>query len=179
MESEPVIPTQEEVVAIVDERNQLIASAPRRIMRARRLIHRATYVLVFNGRGELYVQQRTLSKDVCPGYWDPAAGGVVQAGESYEESARRELAEELGIRDVAMNEHCDFYFEDERARAWGRVFSCVYDGELVLQPEEVASVRLMTVEQVLAALAGGERFTPDSLEALRRYQAATQFEEDR
>ncbi len=65
----------EEIVAIVDETNSVVGSAPRREMRAKALPHRATYVLVFNARGHLYVQKRTLTKDVFPGYYDPAAGG--------------------------------------------------------------------------------------------------------
>ncbi|MBI1788023.1 MAG: NUDIX hydrolase YfcD [Acidobacteria bacterium] len=157
-----------EIVTIVDERNRVVGSAPRPEMRARRLPHRATYILVFNSRGDLYVQQRTMTKDVYPGYLDPVAGGVVLAGESYEESARRELAEEMGIRDAPLEAHLDFYFEDDSGRVWGRVFSCVYDGELTLQAEEVESVRLMTAGEILS---GAGRFTPDGLEALRRYQA--------
>ena len=47
------------------------------------LPHRSTYVLVFNSQGDLYVQKRTLTKDVFPGYFDVAAGGVVLAGETY------------------------------------------------------------------------------------------------
>ena len=56
-------------------------------MRTERLPHRCSYILVFNSRGELWVQKRTMIKDIYPGYWDPAAGGVMQVGESYEESA--------------------------------------------------------------------------------------------
>ena len=67
----------DEIVAIVDEHNTVLGSAPRREMRAKALPHRATYVLVFNSQDQLYVQKRTLTKDVFPGYYDPAAGGVV------------------------------------------------------------------------------------------------------
>jgi 8-oxo-dGTP pyrophosphatase MutT (NUDIX family) len=105
---------------------------------------------------------------VFPGYYDPAAGGVVLAGESYEESATRELAEEMGIRGVPLTRLFDFYFEDEHVRVWGGAFSCVYDGELILQKEEVESVVLMTPDDVLRR-AGTERFTPDGLYVVRRY----------
>ncbi len=160
----------EEMVAIVDARNRVVGAAPRRQMRDQRLPHRATYILVFNSRGELYVQKRTMTKDVYPGYYDPAAGGVVLAGEIYEAGARRELEEELGIRGVPLDEQFDLDFEDGRSRIFGRVFSCHYDGEVVLQKEEVESVRMMTVAQVLQE-AEREKFAPDSLEAVRRYAA--------
>src|SRR5437762_3867127 len=99
----------DEIVVIVDEHNKVVGAARRREMRAKRLPHRSTYILVFNSQGELYVQKRTTTKDVFPGYYDPATGGVVLAGESYEESAKRELAEVLGIHDVPLTPLFTFY----------------------------------------------------------------------
>jgi isopentenyldiphosphate isomerase len=72
----------DEIVTIVDAHNNVVGSAPRWEMRAKRLPHRSTYILVFNSQGELFVQKRTMTKDVFPGYYDPATGGVVLAGES-------------------------------------------------------------------------------------------------
>jgi len=158
----------DEIVTIVDEHNTVVGTAPRRQMRAKNLPHRSTYILVFNSRGELYVQKRTLSKDVFPGYHDPATGGVVLAGESYQQGAMRELEEEMGIRDVPLTWLFDFYFADERTRVWGGAFSCVYDGPVVLQEEEVESVTLMTPEEILRR-AETDPFTPDGLYVVRRY----------
>lgn len=163
----------DELVVIVDRDNNVTGSATRREMRARRLPHRCTYILVFNARGELWVQKRTMTKDIYPGYWDPAAGGVMQVGETYEESAAREAAEELGVRGVELRPLFDLWFEDERSAVWGRAFACVFDGPLVLQEAEVEYVEAMRPEAVIArASAGGggaERFTPDGVEVVRRY----------
>jgi isopentenyldiphosphate isomerase len=158
----------DEIVTIVDAHNKVVGAVPRREMRVRNLPHRSTYILVFNAQGELYVQKRTLSKDVFPGYYDPAVGGVVLAGESYEQGAVRELAEEMGIRNVPLTWLFDCYFADEHTRVWGGAFSCVYDGELVLQEEEVEDVALMTIDEILRR-AETEPFTPDGLYVLRRY----------
>ncbi len=158
----------DEIVAIVDEHNKVVGAAPRREMRAKNLPHRSTYILVFNSRGKLYVQKRTLTKDVFPSYYDPVSGGVVLAGESYEQGAVRELAEEMGIRNIPLTRLFDFYFADEHTRVWGGTFSCVYDGALVLQEEEVERVTLMTVEEILRR-AETELFTPDGLYVVRRY----------
>src|SRR5262245_34170484 len=158
----------DEIVTIVDEHNKVVGAVPRREMRTKNLPHRSTYVLVFNARGELYVQKRTMTKDVFPGYYDPAAGGVVLAGESYEQGAVRELAEEMGIHDVPLIWLFDFYFADERTRVWGGAFSCIYDGEVILQAEEVEDVALMTIAEILRR-AETEPFTPDGLYVLRRY----------
>ena len=158
---------RDEIVLIVDEDNNDIGSAPRHEMRARGLPHRAAYILVFNSRGELYVQKRTMSKDIYPGYYDIAAGGVVLAGESYDESAVRELEEELGIRDTPLTFHFEFRHEDEKNIVWGRVYSCTYDGELVLQEEEVESGFFADPHEVLA-LKEKEPITPDGLYVLKR-----------
>ena len=158
----------DEIVAIVDEHNNVVGAAPRWEMRAKRLLHRSTYILVFNSQGELYVQKRTPTKDVFPGYYDPAAGGVVLAGEGYEQGAERELEEEMGIRGVPLTWLFDFYFADENTRVWGGVFSCVYDGEVVLQEEEVESGAFMKIDDILRR-AETERFTPDGMYVLRRY----------
>jgi 8-oxo-dGTP pyrophosphatase MutT (NUDIX family) len=158
----------DEIVVIVDAQNQVVGAAPRWEMRAKRLPHRSTYVLVFNSRGELYVQKRTMTKDVFPGYFDPAAGGVVLAGETYEQGAQRELEEEMGIRQTPLRPLFDFYFEDEHTRVWGRVFSCVYDGEVVLQAEEVENGAFMPIDEILRRAAEG-LYTPDGLYVLRRY----------
>lgn len=158
----------DEIVAIVDERNNIVGSARRRDMRAQRLPHRSTYILVFNSQGELYVQKRTTTKDVFPGFYDIAAGGVVLAGETYEQGAERELEEEMGIRGVPLRRLFDFYFEDAATKLWGCAFSCTYDGTVVLQEEEVESGAFVAVDEILRR-AQVEPFTPDGLYVLQRY----------
>jgi isopentenyldiphosphate isomerase len=161
---------QNEIVIIVDTDNNETGSAPRYEMRAKGFPHRAAYILVFNSQGELFVQKRTMSKDIYPGYFDVAAGGVVLAGESYDQSAERELEEELGIKNTPLTSHFEFKHEDENNIVWGRVYTCVYDGELILQEEEVESGFFAAPEEVLT-LCEKEPFTPDGLYVLKRYLA--------
>ncbi len=159
----------EEQVAIVDEHNRVIGAAPRNEMRRRRLIHRAAYVLVFDRQGRLFVQQRTTTKDIYPGWYDIAAGGVVLAGESYEAAARRELYEELGSS-APITTCFDHYHADADNRVWGRVFRCTDDGPFTLQAEEVAAGFFLEVPEILQR-AACEPFTPDGIAILQRYQA--------
>ena len=136
-------------------------------MREEKLCHRATYVFVFNSKGQLYVQERTLNKDLFPGYFDPATGGVVTEGESYDEAAYRELAEELGINNVPLSSHFHFYYHDDECQVWGRVYSCHYDGPLMLQNDEVANVVMEEPQDVLDNRFH-RNYTPDSVAALER-----------
>lgn len=163
-----IVNPKDEIVLIVDRDNNETGSAPRHVMRTKGLPHRASYILVFNSAGELFVQKRTMSKDIYPGYYDIAAGGVVLAGESYDESAMRELAEELGIKDTDISSHFTFLYEEGTNRVWGRVYSCTYDGNLTLQKEEVESGFFLAPLKVLA-LSEKEPFTPDGIYVLKRY----------
>ena len=158
-----------ESVMIVDEQNRVVGAAPREEMRRRRLPHRATFILVFDAEGRLLVQQRTVTKDLYPGYFDLAAGGVVVEGESYEDSAEREAEEELGIRGTPLERQLDFYFEDAGNRCFGRVYSCLCEGPFRLQPEEVVSVEFRPLDQIFSGAVAP--VTPDTLEALKRYIA--------
>ena len=167
--------TVDERVVIVDADNRPVDVVPRSVMRAKGLCHRVTGVFVLDREGRLFVQRRTETKDVYPGMLDLCAGGVVVAGESYEECAEREAAEELGIVDTPLETAFDSYFCDPgpgggtAVRNWRRVFICRHDGPLTLQPEEVASGEFVAIADILAADAS--RYTPDSLEALRRLLA--------
>ena len=152
-----------EWVDIVSEENEVIAQASREQMRAERLRHRATSIVVHDGMGKILVQRRTDTKDFLPGMLDATAGGVVQADEVLLDSARREAEEELGIAGVPFAEHGQFYFEDEHCRVWGGLFSCVSHGPFALQEEEVSEVCWMTPEEITARC---DEFTPDALKAL-------------
>ncbi|WP_277053234.1 NUDIX hydrolase [Zestomonas thermotolerans] len=160
-----------EVVAWVDEQDRLLGGVPRAELRARRLIGRGTYILLFNSAGELCVHRRTLSKALYPGYWDVAAGGMVLYGEDYAASAARELAEELGIVGVELVEHAHFLYDAPESRLWCTAYSAVSDAPLVLQPEEVLEARFISVEQALEE-PRQLPYCPDSLAALQRYLAA-------
>lgn len=157
----------EELVQIVDRDNQPIGVEPRRIMRAHGLIHRASYILVLNSRHEIYIQKRTTTKDIYPGYWDVAAGGVMLAGESDIESARRELAEELGVADTTLDFLFHHYYESGENKVWGAVYRCCHEGPFVLQPEEVECGEFVTMDEVIRRMEN-EPFTPDGIEILTR-----------
>jgi isopentenyldiphosphate isomerase len=157
-----------ELVDIVDERDRVVTQATRHEVRARNLRHRAVYILVFNSRGQLFVHQRTQAKDVFPGYWDVAVGGVLSAGEDYDGGARRELAEELGITDAALRRLFPLRYEDTQNRVCGMLYSCLWDEVVRLQASEIAAGDWVDLDVVLERTRR-DQFCPDGLEALRLY----------
>ncbi|PYB75904.1 MULTISPECIES: NUDIX domain-containing protein [Pseudomonas] len=162
-----------ELVAWVDEHDQLLGALPRAELRERGLIGRCTFILLFNSAGDLCVHRRTLSKALYPGYWDVAAGGMVGVQESYAESAARELAEELGVSGVELRFHETFPLDLPGNRLWCAVFSAVWDGALRLQPEEVSEARFIKLARLELDFCRSQ-LCPDSLLALERYMAGIQ-----
>jgi 16S rRNA (adenine1518-N6/adenine1519-N6)-dimethyltransferase len=86
-----------EFFPVVDEHNHEIRQATRAEVHANNLRHRAVHILVFSSAGEVLLQQRSAWKDRHPLLWDSSAAGHVEGSESYEDTAGRELKEELGI----------------------------------------------------------------------------------
>ncbi len=89
--------SQGEMFDVVDANDRVIGTAPRGRVHAENLWHRAIHILVFNARGEVFLQKRSAWKDKHPGKWDSSAAGHLDSGEDYEAAARRELSEELGL----------------------------------------------------------------------------------
>jgi isopentenyldiphosphate isomerase len=158
----------EERVDVIDEAGRTVGTVTRREMRGRRLPHRCVYVLVFNRRGELFIHQRTATKDVYPSHWDVAVGGVLAAGESFDAGARREVGEEIGI-DAEPEALFPFRYADAATVAQAMVYRLVHEGPFVLQPEEIVRGEFVPLEEV-AKRAAREQFCPDGLAVLAEYR---------
>ena len=88
---------ENECFPVVDGNDRILRYARRSEVHGNNLRHRAVHILIFDEAGEVYLQLRSRWKDRHPLKWDSSAAGHVAARESYEEAARRELEEELGI----------------------------------------------------------------------------------
>jgi 16S rRNA (adenine1518-N6/adenine1519-N6)-dimethyltransferase len=88
---------QQERFPVVDEADRILRYAYRAEVHANNFRHRAAHIFVFDEAGQIYLQKRGRWKDRYPLLWDSSAGGHVAAGEGYDDTARRELHEELGL----------------------------------------------------------------------------------
>lgn len=154
-----------ELVDVVDDDDRVVATVTRATMRAHRLQHRAVSIAVFSTDGRLLVHRRADTKDVWPGMWDIAAGGVLASGEEWEHAARRELAEELGIEAVELAPLGSARYADDDVALIGRGYRTVHDGPFRFTDGEIAEVRWVTRAE-LDALLATERFVPDNLALL-------------
>ncbi|MEL4359010.1 MULTISPECIES: NUDIX domain-containing protein [unclassified Luteococcus] len=138
----------EEMVTLYDDQARPVGQAPRSVMRRENLRHGGTGILVTNSAGQVYVHRRTALKDVYPGYYDFAAGGVIAAGEEPDDCARRELAEELGVAGVELESLGEYDFVDERLNLHAWLYRVRWDGPITHQASEVAWGGWLDVERL-------------------------------
>jgi 8-oxo-dGTP pyrophosphatase MutT (NUDIX family) len=153
----------DELVDLVDEHDRVLGTITRAEMRQSVAWHRAVYVMVQDRAGRVLLQQRSFDKDLAPGAWDIGAGGVVAAGESYDDAAQRELAEELGVRGVVLEPLGVVRFEGSGLRLHGRAYFAVHDGPFTFDDGEVLRVEWVEAD-ALAAVVAARPFVPDSPE---------------
>jgi len=128
----------EEIFDVVNDRDEVIGQAPRKEVHARGLWHRAVHVLVFNTRGEVFLQKRSMLKDTAKGKWDSSSSGHVDTGEDYDICAVRELREEIGL---VINQAPQRLYKINACPETGWefcwVYRCASEGPFTLHPEEI------------------------------------------
>jgi isopentenyldiphosphate isomerase len=139
----------EEIFDVVNARDEVIGQAPRREVHARGLRHRAVHVLVFNRRGEVFLQKRSLLKDTAKGKWDSSSSGHVDTGEDYDACAVRELREEIGLVPPQPPRRW-FKLDACRETGWEFcwIYQCQHEGPFTLQPEEIETGAWYTPDHV-------------------------------
>jgi 16S rRNA (adenine1518-N6/adenine1519-N6)-dimethyltransferase len=151
----------EELFSIVDENDAVIGAMPRDEVHARNLRHRAIHVQLFNRAGEVFLQKRSIWKDRTPGKWDSSTAGHVDAGETYEEAARRELMEEIAVDVGALTPVCKLGCGPETGWEFLQIYRAEHEGPFCFAALEVEGGVFLPVPQVREWLARRPQdFTP-------------------
>jgi isopentenyldiphosphate isomerase len=147
--------SEEELFEIFTEAGERLGTAPRSTVHAEGLWHKSAQVFLFNSAGRLYLQRRVDDKDVCPGLWDQSTAEHLQPGETYLQGALRGLAEELGVTGVNLAplgepyagrlDQDDLGVHDHELQ---QAFSGTWDGPVHIDPQEVAEVRLIALDEL-------------------------------
>ena len=160
---------QQEIFPIVDDEGTVLGSATRgECHSGSRLLHPVVHLHVFNSQGQVYLQRRPLWKDIQPGKWDTAVGGHIDYGESPSDALRREVREELGIKDFTPVSIGKYVLESQRERELVYVNSTIYDGEISPSSEELDGGRFWTFDEIRAAI-GKDVLTPNFESEFRRF----------
>lgn len=138
---------ENDLVEVLDDAGSVTGTATRAVVRNGNLRHRTVFVAVLNSAGELMVHRRADWKDLWPGAWDVAFGGVVDAGEAWEAAAARELAEEAGLECELVYLGAGTY-DDESVREFARVYLARHDGPATFVDGEVVEADWIALEAV-------------------------------
>lgn len=151
----------EELFDVCDELDNVIDTLPRSVVHARKLLHRAVHIFVFNSRGELLLQLRSAGKDEYPLAYTSSASGHLGAGEDYDAAAPRELEEELGLSDVVLERLHKFPAGPETSLEHTVLYRVTSDAPLSIDPGEILEATFHSLDEIVAMMARvPQKFTP-------------------
>lgn len=146
---------------IVDEKGQIIGSAPRSLVHGNpRLMHPVVHLHILNHKGELFLQKRASYKQVEPNKWDTAVGGHVAKGESIERALLREMKEELGIGQIPYLPVLRYVWSTHFETELVHVFKAQYNGPFAINRKEISDGKFWKMQEIEKNL-GKEIFTPN------------------
>lgn len=158
-----------ELLDIVNQEDIIIGQATRSDVYAKQLPHRIVHVLMFDNTGRLALQLRSDSVSFCPNHWSTTVGGHVQTGESYEDAAKREFVEEVGIVEPVMWFSKDYYKTENGTEKFLVTYKAVYTKPLAPASPDVARVDYFSFDEIQHMIDRGEKFHPELLFLLNKY----------
>lgn len=159
---------KEEWFPLVNEMGETIGKATRKECHSgSKQLHPVIHLHIFNDAGELYLQKRSMTKDIQPGKWDTAVGGHIDYGETVEEALRREVREELGITAFTPQFITRYVFESAIEKELVNTFRTIYNGEIKPGTEELDGGRFWSLEEIKSNL-GQNVFTPNFEQEFKR-----------
>lgn len=125
-----------------------------------KVLHPVVHLHIIDRFGRIYLQKRSMEKDLLPGYWDTAVGGHITYGEQALEALYREAAEELGLQAFHPIPLDTYVYETQRDSEFVFIFAMI--GHPALDPDnaEVSEGKWWTMEE-LDAVWGKGILTPN------------------
>ncbi|MEU4356286.1 NUDIX hydrolase [Streptomyces virginiae] len=155
------------MVERVDEQDQVLAVVSRGEAVRHGWLHRIAVTVCRDREGRILVHRRSEDVDRFPGHYEVGLGGAVAPGESYEEAASRELAEELDVR-APVRIIVKFLNRSGLSPHWLAVHEAVLSNNLCPDPDEVMWHCLLSESELLKSMREN-LFTPDTHDVLSHY----------
>ena len=160
----------EEMFDVVDEQDRVIEQRARSEVHRLKLRHRAVSIFVLDSRGRLLLQQRSATKDEYPLRYTSSASGHVSAGETYDETAPREMQEELGLF-APLDRLAKFPAGPETANEFTVLYRAITDEPPCFDPGEIVGGDFYELAEIDAWLdRAPEDFSPPFQVAYRWYR---------
>ena len=152
----------EEVFPIVDEEGNTIGEALRSVCHDGKslLLHPVVHLHVFNSSGELFLQKRSLAKDILPGKWDTSVGGHISPGESVTDALYREASEELGMKNFIPVFAGRYLWKSSFERELVNSFTTTTDEIPVINHDEIEEGKFWPLQEINENI-GKNIFTPN------------------
>jgi isopentenyldiphosphate isomerase len=152
----------QEIFPVVDIEGNTIGQAPRNICHNGKsmLLHPVVHLHYYNSSGKLFLQKRSMTKDIQPGKWDTSVGGHVALEETIETALFREAQEELGIEGFNPLFLGRYVWESSREKELVNSFSTTSDVIPVINTDEIEEGRFWSLQEIKDQLGRGV-FTPN------------------
>lgn len=158
----------DEYFDIIDKSGNIMGKATRAECHSdKSLAHCTVHVLVFNSRGELFLQKRSISKDIQPGKWDTSVGGHLDLGETFDVAVHREMKEELNI-ETPVEYMYNYWMYSDVETEYVHTYRAIYDGIMELDPKEIDDGRFWSKEEIEKSIGTGI-FTPNFEQEYEKY----------
>ena len=157
---------------VVDEDDNVIGMKSSAEVSKKNMLRRGVSVFVFNDKGEIFVHKRTPQKFNYPNTYDLAIRGGVKAGETYEEAAKRELEEEIGINNMELKFLFKAKYKNEKQNAFVYSYRIIHDGPFTLKKDELQDGKFMSLNE-LKKLMEKEEFCKPALGFFEEYERFT------
>lgn len=150
-----------EVFPVVEESGLVVGRASRSYCHGgSRLLHPVVHLHIIDREERIYLQKRSMKKDIQPGKWDTAVGGHVGYGESLVEALLRESVEELHLTRFNPVYIGTYPYDSDRERELVNIFAAVGSFEIKPDLDEVTDGRFWTTAEIDAAM-GKNILTPN------------------
>jgi|SRR5579864_3149953 len=159
-----------EVLDRVNENDQPVGTIARGDVFRLHANFRVAHVFIFDGIGELLLQQLASSRSRHPGRWGSSLAAYVAAGETYAAAATRRLSEELGVSNVGLREIGKTSMFDEGSLKFITLYEAGLSGPFVIDPSHISEIAFFPLDQVRSwSVQDPAAFTPTFLHLLDFY----------
>lgn len=168
---------------IVDETGKIVGEETRENIHKKGLLHREVHVWFYTSDGKIIFQHRAKNKDTFPDLLDATAGGHVDLGMGWLDSAIKETKEETGIAIDPANLK---YIATVRNKAFDpttnkvnnvirKIYAYLYDDKIInlkIDLDEVQDLEYWDIDILLNKNADRSQIIPTLLDAdsLRVYR---------
>jgi isopentenyldiphosphate isomerase len=159
----------EEWFPLVEENGKVVGKAPRSVCHSGTMyLHPVVHVHVLNYQGHLFLQKRAMNKDTQPGKWDTAVGGHIAFGETLEVALKREVEEEIGLKNINCQFITTYVHQSTIERELVYLLYTLEHQGIVVNPDEIDEGKFWTWNEIQKSI-GKRIFTPNLEYELEKY----------